>query len=114
SGYRIRRQELAGLLTKIHQDRPRLDHSQGLSVRPFGIDQGRDARCRVDLQVVCGLLVALAEIEHMDFARNATFIDRYRGTLTVASAGGVKLHSRPPLLREVHHSAPNIGKLWIR
>jgi hypothetical protein len=28
----------------------------------------------------------------MDFARNAALIDRDRGTLPVASAGGVKLH----------------------
>ena len=33
-----------------------------------------------------------SEIEHMVFARNATLIDRDRGTLPVASAGGVKLH----------------------
>jgi hypothetical protein len=91
-GYWIRRQELAGLFTKIHQDRPGLGHGQGLSARPPGIDQGRDARSRVDLQVVSGLLVALAQIEHMDLARNATLIDRDRGTLPVASAGGVKLH----------------------
>ena len=67
-------QELAGLFTKIHQDRPGLGHGQGLSARTPGIDQGRDARSRVDLQVVSGLLVVLAEIEHMDFARNATLI----------------------------------------
>jgi hypothetical protein len=28
----------------------------------------------------------------MDFARNATLIDRDRGTLPIASASGVKLH----------------------
>jgi len=91
-GYWIRRQELAGLFTKIHHDRPGLGHGEGLSARTPGIDQGRYARSRVDLQVVSGLLVALAEIEHMDFARNATLIDRDRGTLPVASASGVKLH----------------------
>ena len=42
--YRIRRQELAGLFTKIHQDRPGLGHGQGLSARTPGIDQGRDAQ----------------------------------------------------------------------
>ena len=44
------------------------------------------------------ILLALAEIEHMDFARNAALIDRDRGTLPVASAGGVKLHISPSLI----------------
>ena len=73
-------------------------HGQGLSARPLGIDQGRDAPSRVDLQIVGGLLVALAEVEHMDLARNAALIDRDRGTLPVASAGGVKFHISPSLI----------------
>src|SRR6266851_8908011 len=97
-GYRIRRQELAGLFAEIHQDRPRLRHGQGLTARPLGIDQGRDARSRVDLQIVDGLLVALAQIEHMDLARNAAFIDRDRGPLSIAGAGGEKLHFSPSLI----------------
>jgi hypothetical protein len=55
-------------------------------------------RSRVDLQVVSSFLIALAEIEHMDFAGNAALIDRDRGTLSVASAGGVKLHISPSLI----------------
>src|SRR5438874_2788319 len=34
-----------------------------------------------DFQIVGGLLVALAQIEHVHLARNAAFIDRDRGTL---------------------------------
>ena len=73
-------------------------HGQGLSARPLGIDQGRDAPSRVDLQIVGGLLVALAQIEHMDLACNAAFIDRDRGPLPIAGAGGVKLHFSPSLI----------------
>jgi len=51
-----------------------------------------------DFQIVGGLLVALAQIEHVHLARNAAFIDRDRGTLPVASAGGVKLHISPSLI----------------
>ena len=79
--HRIGRQELAGLLAEIHQDRPGLGHGQRLAARPLGIDQGRDAGGRVDLHVVGGLLIALTQIEHMDLAGNAAFVDRDRGAL---------------------------------
>jgi hypothetical protein len=34
----------------------------------------------------------------MDLARNAAFIDRDRGPLPIAGAGGVKLHFSPSLI----------------
>src|SRR5215469_4993544 len=93
----VRRQEFSGLLAQIHQDCPRLGHRQRFSPWPVRVDKGRNPRSRVDLHVVGGPLLPLAQVEHMDLARSSTFIDRDRGALPVAGAGGVKLHMSPSL-----------------
>src|ERR1043166_30850 len=59
---RVGRQEFAGLLAKIHQDRPGLDQGQRLAAGPVGIDQSWDPRGRVDLEVIGLFLVALREV----------------------------------------------------
>ncbi len=86
--------QFAGLLGEIDQDRPGLDQGQRLAVRTLRVDQGRDAAGRVDLQVIRLFLVALRQVQNMDLAGDAAFVDRDRGALPVAGAGGVKLHRR--------------------
>src|SRR5207302_2768490 len=88
-----------GLLGEIEQDRPGLNQGQRLAVRTLRVDQGRDPAGRVDLQIIRLFLVALRQVQDMDLASDAAFVDRDRGALPVAGAVGVELHRFSPVMR---------------
>ena len=50
---------------------------------------------RVYLQIVRLLLVALRQVENVHRAPDAAFVNRDRGALPVAGAGGVEFHGSP-------------------
>src|SRR5581483_11545865 len=62
---RVGRQQLAGLLGEILQDRAGLEQAERLAARTVGIEDCRNLAVWIERQKFGGLLVVLAEIDEM-------------------------------------------------
>ena len=84
----LRRQELAGLLGEIEQDRARIEHDG------VAIDDGRHLGVRIDLEEFRLVLVALAGVDRNRFVRQAGLFEKQRDLGRVRRGGVIELQHR--------------------
>ena len=68
---RIGRDEAAGLLGEVEQDRARFEQRERLAARPVGIDDRRNLAVGIERQEFRRALLALADVDRMRLVRPA-------------------------------------------
>ena len=72
----ILRQELAGLLAEVEEDRARLEHAHRRAVRPVRIDDGGNLAIGADGEKRGVALLALADVHDLDRVRQSHLFQR--------------------------------------
>src|SRR5205085_6533844 len=85
------RQEFAGLLAEIEQDRAGLEEADALAVRPIGIDDGGNLVVRADGQERRRHLLALGDVHRDHLVGQPHFLQRDRNLAPVRRIPGVQL-----------------------
>jgi hypothetical protein len=88
---RILRDQLAGLLRQIDQDRAGFEQPHGLAAGPVGIDDRRDAVIGVERQELRLELLALADVDRDHLVGQAEFLERDVHLVTVRGWPGPAL-----------------------
>src|SRR5262249_29227016 len=89
----VGRQELAGLLGEIEQDRARLHQAEIV----VAIDDRRDAVVRADLEELGLELLVLADVDRVGLVRDADLLQHDGGLAAVRGRPGVKIDHESPL-----------------
>ena len=74
--HQIFREELAGLLAQIQQNRARFEHTDGPAIRAVGVDDGGDLVVRTDLQEFGFELLIFGDIDDPDLIGQRHFFKR--------------------------------------
>ena len=88
---RVLRQQLAALLGEVERDRAGLRDRERLPARTVLVDDRGDRRRGVDREVLGLARVARREVELVRAVGEARFLERDRGAMAVAGAGGVEV-----------------------
>src|SRR5262249_49126263 len=89
----VGRQQLAGLLGEIEQDRARLHQAEIV----VAIDDRRNAVVRADLEKLGLELLILADVDRMGLVRDTDLLEHDGGLAAVRGRPGIKIDHESPL-----------------